>query len=527
MNALILVNKRYLNPIPAYLGRRKEIILYIFTLVFLGKKDDMKKGINSAWLTELFSKSGDVVVRPIKIIQNNITVHLFCVDGLINQALFDEAVFRSLKFDPYLAQCNTERLMMDYLKEGGAYHIFTIEETDYQLLLKYVLSGMVALVFDSEEKAIVYDIRMFEKRSIQEPSEENVMKGSKESFIEVMRMNTALIRRRIRSEHLVVETLSAGKISKTDIALVYISNIADVSTVNNIREIINSIDIDNLSTPAFIEEYLVENKHSIFPQIMYTQRPDRVAANLSDGRIALVVDGIPFAYILPCQLPMLMQSPDDYANHFFIGSSLRIIRYLSMIVTLFLPAFYIAATTYQSQMLPVQLALSTQAAKQKVPFSSASEVLGLLIAFEILIEAGLRLPKAVGTAMSILGGLVVGQSAVSANLISPAVVVIVALAGISGFIMPNQDLSSGIRLIRFVLAVLASVAGFFGLVIGLIILITHLCSLDNYRTAYISPFVDVEERNIKDTLFRFPIKYFKKRPEDVAPVNRTKQGDEI
>lgn len=471
----------------------------------------MMNKINSAWLKELFNNSGDVIVRPIKINQNGITVHLFCVDGLINQSLFDEAVFRSLKFDPYLSGCMTERAMMDYLLEGGTYHVFTKEEADYQLLLKYVLSGMVALIFDTEEKAIVYDIRMFEKRSIQEPSEENVMKGSKESFIEVMRMNTALIRRRIRSEHLVVETLSAGRISKTDIALIYINGIADSATVNKIRTIINEIDIDNISTPAFIEEFLVENKHSIFPQIMYTQRPDRVAANLSDGRVALVVDGIPFAYLLPCQLPMLMQSPDDYANHFFIGSSLRIIRYMSMIVTLFLPAFYIAATTYQVQMLPVQLALSTQAAKQNVPFSSASEVLGLLISFEILIEAGLRLPKAVGTAMSILGGLVVGQSAVAANLISPAVVVIVALAGISGFIMPNQDLSSGIRLSRFLLTVLAAVAGFFGLAIGLIILITHLCSLNNYGIAYISPFVDVEERNIRDTIFRFPIKYFQKR----------------
>lgn len=483
----------------------------------------MENKINSTWLTELFSKSSDVLIRPVKINQNNITVNLFCVDGLINSALVDEAIFRSLKFDPYLANCRTEREMMDYLLEGGAYHVFTSEETDYNLLIKYVLSGMVALIFDSEEKAIIYDIRMFEKRSIQEPSEENVMKGSKESFIEVMRMNTALIRRRIRSEYLVVETLSVGRISKTDIALLYISNIADFNTVNKIREIINKIDIDNVSTPAFIEEFLVENKISIFPQIMYTQRPDRVSANLSDGRVALVVDGIPFAYILPCQLPMLMQSPDDYANHFLVGSSLRIIRYISMIVTLFLPAFYIAATTYQSQMLPVQLALSTQAAKQNVPFSSASEVLGLLISFEILIEAGLRLPKAVGTAMSILGGLVVGQSAVAANLVSPAVVVIVSLAGISGFIMPNQDLSSGIRLTRFVMAVLASTGGFFGLAIGLILLITHLCSLNNYNTAYISPFVDVEERNIKDTLFRFPVRYFTKRPKDVAPYNQVKQ----
>lgn len=479
--------------------------------------------INSTRISDLFSKSGDVTVRPIKINQNNLIVHLFCVDGLINQALFDETVFKSLKFDPYLEKSLTERQTMDYLLEGGAYHVFTSEEDDYDKLLKSVLSGMVALIFDEEKKAILYDIRSFDKRSIQEPTDENVMKGSKESFIEVMRMNTALIRRRIRSEYLVIEQMAVGKVSKTDIALIYVSNIADINTVNKIRDKINNIDIDNLSTPAFIEEYLIENKHSIFPQIMYTQRPDRVSANLSDGRVSILVDGIPFAYILPCQLPMLMQSPDDYANHFLIGSSLRIIRYLSMIVTLFLPAFYIAATTYQSQMLPVQLALSTQAAKQNVPFSSASEVLGLLLSFEILIEAGLRLPMAVGTTMSILGGLVVGQAAVSANLISPAVVVIVSLAGISGFIMPNQDLSSGIRLSRFILAILATIAGFFGLAIGMILLITHLSSLDNYNTAYMSPFVDVERRNIKDTLFRFPTKFFVKRPDDIAPKNKIKR----
>lgn len=485
----------------------------------------MENRINSAYIKELFSKSSDILIRPIRINQNDLVINMFCVDGLVDQDLFDDAVLKALKFDPYLAECKTERQLMDYLLDGGAYDIFTREEKEYDLLIKSVLSGMAALIFDREEKAIIYDIRKFDKRSIQEPTEENVMKGSKESFIETMRTNTALIRRRIRSEKLVVEQLSAGRLSKTDISLVYISDIANPATVNKIREIINNIDIDNISTPAFIEEYLVENKHSIFPQVMYTQRPDRVSANLSDGRVALVVDGIPFVYLLPCQLPMLMQSPDDYANHFLIGSSLRIIRYMSMIVTLFLPAFYIAATTYQSQMLPVQLSLSIQAAKQNVPFSSASEVLGLLIAFEILIEAGLRLPKAVGTAMSILGGLVVGQSAVAANLISPAVVVIVALAGISGFMMPNQDLSSGIRFTRFILAILAAVAGFFGLVIGLIVLIIHLCSLDNYQTAYLSPFVDVDERNIKDTLLRFPISYFKKRPEDVAYINKTKQGD--
>ena len=483
----------------------------------------MEQVINSKAIKELFSKSSDILVRPIKINQNNVTFHIFCVDGLMDSTLVDEAIFKTMLQDPFIKEYGTERSVMDYLLNGGSYHVFTTEESDYQLLLKSVLSGNVAFIFDGEKKAIVYDIKKFEKRSVSEPTEEGVVKGAKDSFIEVMRVNTALIRRRIRSEHLVIESLVVGKLSKTDMSLCYVSNIVNMELVNKIKEKIKAIDIDNISTPAFIEEYLIEHNKSLFPQIMYSQRPDRISANLSDGRVALVVDGIPFVYLLPCQLPMLMQSPEDYANHFIVGSALRLIRYISMIITLFLPAFYIAATTYQNQMLPVQLALSTQQAKENVPFSSASEVLGLLVAFEILIEAGLRLPKAVGTAMSILGGIVVGQSAVSANLISPLVVVVVSLAGISGFMMPNQDLSSGIRVIRFLFAFLAAAGGFLGLAIGLILIITHLCSIDNYGVAYLSPFVDIDESNHKDTLFRFPVKYFRKRPQAIVPENRTKQ----
>ena len=483
----------------------------------------MEQIINSIQMKEAFSKSSDILIRPVKINQNNITVSIFCVDGLSDAGLFDEVVLQSLKFDPYLQNCITEKAVMEYFLSGGAYHIFTKEESDFAALLKQVFSGNIAFLFDGEKKAIVYDMKKFEKRSVSEPTEEAVIKGAKDSFIEVMRTNTALIRRRIRSEYLVIESLSAGKLSKTDMSLCYISNIANMDTVNKIKEKIQAIDIDNISTPAFVEEYLIENKKSLFPQIMYTQRPDRISANLSDGRVALVVDGLPFVYLLPCQLAMLMQSPEDYANHFLVGSALRVIRYMAMIITLFLPAFYIAATTYQNQMLPVQMALATQAAKQNVPFSSAAEVLGLLVAFEILIEAGLRLPQAVGTAMSILGGIVVGQAAVTANIVSPLVVVIVALAGIAGFIMPNQDLSSGIRVIRFLFAFLAASAGFFGMAVGVIIFLTHLCSLDNYGIAYLSPFVDVNESNHKDTLFRFPVRYFRKRPHKIAPQNSTKQ----
>jgi hypothetical protein len=482
----------------------------------------MDHKINSEAIKQVFADSSDVVKRPIHIGHGKLTAYLFGVDGLMDSLMLDTCILLPVSMDGRINTCKTEREVMDYLMEGGAYHAFASEVEDYQLLLRYIISGMAALVFDQEQKALVFDVRTFDKRSVSEPSDEGVMKGAKDSFIEVMRTNTVLIRRRIRSQYLVIEQLNAGKVSQTDISLVYLSNIADMNTVKRIRETIQNMDLDNISTPAFIEEFLTDNQSSLFPQIMYTQRPDRASANLSEGRIAVIVDGIPFVYFLPCQLAMLMQSPEDYANHFLVSSSLRLIRYLSMIVTLFLPAFYIAATTYQNQMLPVELALSIQQAKQNVPFSSAVEVMGLLISFEILIEAGLRLPKTVGTAMSILGGLVVGQAAVSANLISPAVVVIVALAGIAGFVLPNQDLSSGVRVIRFMMALLAAILGFFGMVAGLILLVTHLCSLDNYGIAYLSPFVDIDTANHKDTLFRFPVKYFIKRPKELVSKNRTK-----
>ena len=489
----------------------------------------MTREINSSYFKHQFEKSGDVLVRPIKIRnESKLNIYIFCVDGLTNSGLLDETILRPISLDINIRQCKNESEVLSYLLEGGAYHAFASETEDVELVLKAVMSGMAALIFDQAKKAIIFDVRGFDKRSLQEPQEEGVMKGAKDCFIEVMRSNTALVRRRIRSEYLVMEQIVIGKLSKTDLTIVYQSNVTDMQLVDKLKKSLNSIEIDNIAAPAFVEEFIIDNRRSIFPQAMYTQRPDRFASNISDGRIGLIIDGIPFAYILPCQLSILMQSPEDYAVNYLVSSSLRILRYMAMILTLFLPAFYICVTTFQNQMLPVDLALSIQNAKVNVPFPSFIEVLGLLIAFEILIESGLRLPKTIGQAMSIVGGLVVGQAAVAANIISPAVVIIVALTGIAGFTLSNQDLSNAVRAIRFGLALLASVAGFFGLIVGVIWLLIHLCSMENYGVAYLSPFVDCDYGNnsmlkYKDVLFRFPVRNYKFRPDKIADQNPRKQ----
>ena len=485
----------------------------------------MEKKIQSAVIKELFSKSTDILIRPIQIKgSNQLTIHIFGVDGLLNSQLIDLTILRPITHGIETKECETSAQLFQYLlNDGGGYHAFASETSDYQKMVTGVLSGMLAVIFDDLEKAILFDVRTFDKRSVSEPTEEAVMKGAKDSFVETLRTNSALIRRRIRSECLIVEQTQVGVMSKTDVALVYLTNVADMNVVDHLRKKLKSIDIDNVAAGSFIEEFIIEDRASIFPQTMYTQRPDRCASNLTDGRIVIIVDGNPFVYILPCQLPMLMQSPADYSESFVATSAIRTLRYFMMLLSLLLPAFYIAVVTFHDQMLPVQMILSIQQAKVNVPFSSWLEVLGLLLAFEILIEAGLRLPKNVGQAMSIVGGLVVGQSAVSANVVSPIVVIIVALTGIAGFTVPNIDLALAIRVARFGLAILASLSGFYGLVVGTIFLVLHLCGLESYGVAYLSPFVDAKTIQLKDTLLRSPVNTFKMRPMEIGKKNHRKQ----
>lgn len=485
----------------------------------------MENIIDSAVIKRIYAKSTDVLIRPIEIKgQNDITVSIFCVDGLVNSQVLDLTIIKPIATEEGPKQCRNQMELANYLlNQGGAYHAFGSFITDFNKLNTMVMSGMAAILLDELQAAVVYDVRTFDKRSVSDPSEESTMKGAKDSFIEVLRTNTALIRRRIRSPHLTVEQMYVGRLSRTDVALVYMNHICDMNLVKEIRQKLQAIDIDNICASSFIEEFITENQNSLMPQVMYTERPDRCCSNLTDGRIVLVIDGIPYVFVMPCQFPMLLQSSEDYSESYLAGSALRCLRYITLLLSLLLPAFYIAVTTFHSQLLPLQMLLSIQKAKINVPFSSCIEVLGLLLSFEILIEAGLRLPKNIGSAMSIVGGLVVGQAAVSANVISPVVVIIIALAGIAGFTIPNQDLSIALRVSRFALALFASFAGFYGLMIGLLFIITHLCSLDNFGVPYMAPFVATIKADLQDTILRYPVKDFKYRPEGIAPQNKRKQ----
>lgn len=306
--------------------------------------------------------------------------------------------------------------------------------------------------------------------------------------------------------------------------VVYLDGIADPDTVKRVEERLDAIDIDGVESAGNLEEYLTDASRTPFPLMPFTQRPDRFCAGLLEGRVGLLCDGLPFGYLLPGTMDQFFRTSQDRAFNWMTASMLLLLRYFCMAATLLIPGLYIALVTFHPEAIPVKLALSIVAAKQEVPFSTVFEVLIMLVAFEVLQEAGLRLPSPIGATVSILGGLVVGNAAVEAHIVSPAVLIAVAIAGVAGYTMPSQDMAAALRLWRFLLAILASLGGLFGLAMGCAALICHLAGLESFGVPYLAPFTSAagQERGSPD-LIRLPLPWMKWRNGAARSANRRNQ----
>lgn len=391
-------------------------------------------------------------------------------------------------------------------------------------VIRHVLIGDSVLLVEGAPQGLRFTTQGWEHRSPEEPLAEPVVRGPKVGFTELVTVNLGLVRRRVQDERLRVERFVVGERSQTSVFLVYISDIAARGLVEEARRRLERIKVDGVLETGYINELIEDSPWTPFPLIQTTERPDVVAAGLMEGRVALLVDTTPHALILPGTFQGMMQSAEDYYSHWTWGSFTRSLRYLYLVAALLGPAMYIAIVTFHQEMLPTDLLLSVMSAREGVPFPALVEALLMELTFEALREAGIRLPKPVGQAVSIVGGLVIGQAAVQAGIVSPAMVIVVALTGIASFIIPNFSMSIAIRLLRFPMMFLAASFGFLGIAFGLLAISVHLSSLRSFGVPYISPVVPDSLDEVKDLTIRLPWWLMRQRPSPFYVRDRLRQA---
>lgn len=411
------------------------------------------------------------------------------------------------------------------MADGALYNLKVEKRTDMDQAAMDLIDGWCLLFEPGQPGALSLFAATEDKRSVGPPENETVLKGAQDAFVESLRTNTSLVRRHLKAPELKIKEQTVGRQSLTSVDILYLDGIADPETVAEVERRLERIDIDGVLSAGSLEEYLVDDIWTAFPLIQYTERPDRFCGGLMEGRVGVLADGLPLGYLAPGAVSSFLRAGQDKASNWMTATAVTVLRYLCMFVTLLTPALYIAMATFHQEMIPTRLALSMIAAKRDVPFQTVFEVLIMLVAFEILQEAGLRLPQSIGQTVSIIGGLVVGQAAVEAKIVSPAVLIAVAIAGIAGYTMPSQETAGALRLWRFLLAVLASLAGLIGVVGGAALLVFHLAGIESFGVPYLAPFAGAGGGNaIRRAVTRPPLARMKLRDPVLKTPNRRKQG---
>lgn len=386
-------------------------------------------------------------------------------------------------------------------------------------LAKGVLSGELAIAVNGIGVALIAGLNKAPARNVEEPTSEPVIRGPREGFIESLQTNLLLVRKQIRTPRLKVEYTVIGELTQTQVAIAYVEGLAEETVVQEVRDRVLRIKTDGILGSNYIEEFIQDVWYSPFPQVHYTERPDVTAANLMEGKVAILIDGSPSVLSVPTTFWSGLQSPEDYDSSFIIGTFIRWLRYLLVIIALFLPSIYVAISTFHPEMIPTNLLISIAGAREASPFPALVEALIMEVTFEALREAGVRLPKQVGSAVSIVGALVIGEAAVQAGIVSEPMVIVVAITGIASFAIPRYNFALGLRLLRFPLIMLAGTFGLYGIGIGFLALLIHLCSLRSFGMPYFEPVAPLTFNGLKDVLIRTPHWNMNLRPQSTGKKN--------
>lgn len=462
-----------------------------------------------------FATPETIVKRKFRI-KNRDGVMLYNPD--ITDSLLAGQIVRALE------KCEAKNPTIETLLESVVYIAESEIISDPAEAQKSILNGDAAVIVDGTNGCLICAIRKWDKRSIAEPPTSTVMRGPREGFIEDVKTNLSLIERRLKSPALAVEKTTIGRISQTAVAMVYLSNVADPEVVNAVREKLKKIDIDALTDSHYIQPYLEERPFSIFHQTGVTEKPDIVTAKLLEGRVAIVVDGSPMVVTVPFMVMEDCQSSEDYYERPSLATFLRILRFFSIFFAVLLPGLYVALQEYHYSMIPLRFLITVMTAVNGIPLPPLLEILFVILLFEVIREASVRMPRAVGMAMSIVGALVLGDTAVKAGIISSPAVMITALSSIALYVAPNQE--GTLTLLRVAFTALGGLGGMYFMLVGVLYLVLYLCSLGGFGTPYLAPFAPLIPGDLKDSFYRASLLRMNERPRSIKNVNPHRQKEE-
>ncbi len=484
--------------------------------------------VNIKNIEMLFKDCADIVKREVKVEGEEIfRIYGVYTDGLINRDILEKYLLTTLLNYKNLngeikGQENTRtQLIMQHF--SATFDVKEVEKMED--MVKAVLSGDSAIFVEGCEKGLVIATRGWPGRGVSEPSTENVVRGPREGFTETIRFNTVLVRRRIRDTKLKFKAISYGTRSKTDVVVAYIEDIAKPELIEEVMTRLNKYVIDAILDSGYIEQLIEDSWKSPFPQTQATERPDKFAASLLEGKVGILVDTSPFGIIVPATLNAFYQASEDYYQRWQIMSFTRMLRYLVSFLSFTLPGLYIAALNFHPDILPTPFAITIAASREGITFSTVTEIILMEIIFELFREAGIRAPGAIGHVVSLVGGLVIGQALVDANIISPMIIIIVAFTAICTFGIPDYNLTSAFRLVRYLFIVLCAMFGLYGFFIAMLLVIAHLSSLESFKTPYLAPYNTSDQNgasDLKDTVLRFPTFMQTTRPIFARQMQRTR-----
>jgi len=481
-------------------------------------------GINVREIQNILGTPGDLAIKEFKI-RSGHPCALLCIDGLVNKDIINEQILKSIlvsfpESSSHMPPHGDE--IISYMKQ----ELLPLQDMKVSLtreeVLDALLSGDTALIINGSDKALIIGTKGWKSRGIEEPQTEALIRGPREGFTEDIRTTTSLIRRRLPDPNLRLDSYTIGKRVKKEVIVAYIDGIVNPRIVEEVKRRIVTIERDDVDGSGFIEQWISDNSLSPFPQILNTERPDKVANSLLQGRVAVLVDGTPFQLIMPISFISSFLSPEDIYQHWFVSSIIRLLRMVAAFIATFLPSFYIALTEFHHGMLPSKLAFSIAGAREGVPFPAVVEAFMMEATLELLREAGIRLPKPIGQTIGIVGGLVIGEAAVSAGIVSPIMVIFVAITAIASFTLPAYSFAISLRIIRFAIMLAAGMFGIYGIVLAFIMISIHLVNLKSFGMPYSVPIAPMFLRDWKQYVVRAPVVQMDERPEMLEPQDKNR-----